>query len=68
MIQEYEKGQNPNKTIILLKAIQQSRITQEQAVIKETIERYQIKSILIEKLREVKAITEDNQAAEQAKL
>jgi hypothetical protein len=68
MIQEYEKGRNPNKTITLLKAIQWSRVAWEQAVTKETIERCWIKSTLIEKLKEVEAIMEDNQAAERAEL
>ena len=47
MLQKYEADKNPQKTVNLLKVIQQTRATQESAVTKDTIKRCQVKSTLI---------------------
>jgi hypothetical protein len=67
MLQEYEKGRNPNKTVTLLKAIQWCRVAWEQGVVQETIQRCWIKSTLIKPAKQ-EPILEDDQGTERAKL
>lgn len=59
MLQEYEAGKNPQKTVNLLKAIQQTRVAQETSVTQECIKRYQWKSTMIKKCIESVDSTED---------
>lgn len=66
MLREYNAAKNPQKTVNLLKAIQQTRTAQETAVTQTTIQRCQYKSTLIKRLEE--PIAEDNQVTEQAEL
>jgi hypothetical protein len=68
MIQEYEKGRDPNKTVTLLKAIQWSRWAWETSVTKETIERCWVKSTLIKKPEGLKPVIDDDLRAKQAEL
>ena len=69
IVQAYEANKDPNKMVILLKAIQWTRVAWEQMVTQKTIQKCQWRSIVIKKpIVEGEVIEEDNLATKQAKL
>ena len=68
MLREYEAGKNPQRTMNLLKAIQQTRVVQEQSVTTDYIKKCWQKSTIIQKPVVEEPTTEDDEAAERTEL